>query len=226
MAELIPADKLISEAKKRKIDLGKGDPYNRLRYYTKIDWLPHMERQKDSGGNVVGHYPEWVLERLELIDELKSKGLTNEEITDKIKSEDSKRHISKAFKFLSTSESRTQTLAYATFILIILILAMETGAFGAGETTKRDLLNSTTIVSADFDQILDSGTSTVPRGEKMIFVKSSKVSPRSKIHITFEDNFGPASKYWVENKVSFEGFYVELDSTVAQDSVFNWWVTN
>jgi hypothetical protein len=167
-----------------------------------------------------------VLERLELIDELKEKGLSNDEITSKLKLEDSKRSLTNVFKFLGTAENRMQTIGFLSLILLVLILAMETGALGGTGTTKRDLISSATIVSADFDQIIDSGSSIVPRSEKMVFVKSTKVSPRSKIHITFEDNYSPAVTYWVENKVSFEGFYVELDTPVAQDSNFNWWVTN
>ena len=38
--------KLIKQAKKEGVQFGRGDPYNRLRYYTKIGWLPHMTRKK------------------------------------------------------------------------------------------------------------------------------------------------------------------------------------
>jgi len=53
--ELINTRDLINELKKRNLNLGKGDPYNRLRYYTKIGWIDHMIRKKDSNGVVVGH---------------------------------------------------------------------------------------------------------------------------------------------------------------------------
>lgn len=226
MAELITADKLITKAKSKKIDLGKGDPYNRLRYYTKIGWLPHMERKKDSGGNVVGHYPSWIVERLELIDELKGQGLSNDAITQKIEAENNKRNLSKALGFLKTPENRIQTAAYISLVLLVLILATETGAFSPTGTTKRDLINSTVVADNEFDQIIDSGTGAISENEKVVFVKTNKVNPRSKVHITFEDNYSPATKYWVEDKVSFEGFYLETDAAVAQDSIFNWWVTN
>ena len=45
--ELINIKDLIQELKNKNIDFGKGDPYNRLRYYTKIGWIDHMIRKKD-----------------------------------------------------------------------------------------------------------------------------------------------------------------------------------
>ena len=48
MESLISTEKLIEESKTKGIDFGKGDPYNRLRYYTKIGWLPHMQRKKND----------------------------------------------------------------------------------------------------------------------------------------------------------------------------------
>lgn len=226
MVEYITAENLIKEAKSKKIDLGKGDPYNRLRYYTKIEWLPNMTRKKDTSGNVVGHYPAWALERLELIDELKGKGLSNDEISEKLTQEDRKRNIRKGLKFLSTSENRLQTIAYVSLALLLLILATEIGAIKVGRTTKQDLIKASTNVTNNFEQVLDSGTNTLPQNEKLIYVKTSKVSPISKIHITFENNYGPATRYWVTKKISFEGFYIETDLPVAQDATFNWWLTN
>ena len=74
MSSLIEVEKLIRMAKKEGVSFGKGDPYNRLRYYTKIGWLPHMERKRVKSGDVVGHYPKWVLSRLVMIDKLKKQG--------------------------------------------------------------------------------------------------------------------------------------------------------
>lgn len=80
--ELLNIDKIIKLAKKEGVAFGNGQPYNRLRYYTKLNWIPHMERK---GKNVQGHYPFWVINRLKVIQDLQDKGLTNDQITDGIK---------------------------------------------------------------------------------------------------------------------------------------------
>jgi hypothetical protein len=54
---------IITLAKQAGVDFGKGYPYNRLRYYTKIGLLPKAER-KSFGGNPEGCYPEWVVDKL------------------------------------------------------------------------------------------------------------------------------------------------------------------
>lgn len=48
--DFISVEKLIKILKEKNISFGKGDPYNRLRYYTKIGWLPHMTRKKTKKG--------------------------------------------------------------------------------------------------------------------------------------------------------------------------------
>lgn len=78
-------EETIKLAKKEGIDFGTGEPYNRLRYYTKLGWLPHMERK---GQNVEGHYPNWVIDRLKFIEKLKEEGLDNDEITERIEKRD------------------------------------------------------------------------------------------------------------------------------------------
>jgi len=84
MEKMLSTEELILKAREVGVDFGKGDPYNRLRYYTKIGWLPHMTRQKDADGNIKGHYPEWVLGQLVTIEKLKSEGSDNDEIAKQI----------------------------------------------------------------------------------------------------------------------------------------------
>lgn len=222
----ISADKLISQAKKRGVDFGKADPYNRLRYYTKIGWLPHMERMKTPSGQVSGHYPISALETLILIENSKDSGLTNQEIERRISAQRAKQNLGNVFKFLGTPEKRLQTVVYSSFALLLTILLIETGAIDLGHTTKQELLSAPVTISAETNQILDSGSGVVIAGDKTVFVKSAKISPQSKVYVTFEDNYSPASKYWVAQKTSFEGFAIELDSPVAQNSKFNWWLSN
>jgi|GEM_PF-602715 DNA-binding transcriptional MerR regulator len=223
MSKLIVANNIIKQAKKKGVDFGKGNPYNRLRYYTKIGWLPHMTRQKDKKGSVVGHYPAWVVSRLEYIQGLKDKGLTNEEITEKIETQNVKQSVSSAFNFLKNAEQRNQLIAYITLLMLAAVLLIETGAIPLG-TTKRDLIQDAKQVGIQ-KQILDSGGAFVQKNEKLLFIKSKNITTTSKVNITFEENYSPANKYWVAKKVPNEGFYLELDLPTAQDATFNWWIT-
>ena len=59
-----------------------GVDYHTLRYYTKIGLLPYMVRRLPYEGatSTTGHYPGSILETLKTIEDLKSKGLKNEQI--------------------------------------------------------------------------------------------------------------------------------------------------
>ncbi len=74
----LPVDKIIEIAKKEGINLGKGNPYNRLRYYTRMGWIPHMRR---IGKTLKGHYPKQVIDTLKQIQKLKEAKVPNKEIS-------------------------------------------------------------------------------------------------------------------------------------------------
>ena len=78
---LITAKDLILLCQKQGISLGRGNPNNRLRYFTKIGLIPHAQR-KQVGVNAFteGHYPFYTLQLLEKIQELKKAGKTMAEI--------------------------------------------------------------------------------------------------------------------------------------------------
>ena len=65
---LISFDEVIDRAKNRGVSFGKGNPYNRLRYYTKIGLLPHAKRKSFGGNAPTGAYPESVVASLIEID--------------------------------------------------------------------------------------------------------------------------------------------------------------
>ena len=121
MSSLIEVDKLIRMAKREGVAFGKGDPYNRLRYYTKIGWLPHMERKMSKSGEVVGHYPDWVLNRLVQIDKLKKQGANNEYITGKI---NTRNKLHTIYARMNTQEFRNKAISYATILIVFLILGL------------------------------------------------------------------------------------------------------
>ncbi|MBI2414264.1 MerR family transcriptional regulator [candidate division WWE3 bacterium] len=223
MSLYISAEKLIETAKSNGINLGKGNPYNRLRYYTKIGWLPHMERMKNENSEVVGHYPNWSINRLELIESLKASGKTNEQIEKALKSVEAKQNIRKIFSFLDTPEKRTSTVVYLTFFLILGTILLELGIFSGGLNAKQNLLNQIRSQSLPA-RILETGTSFIPARQKTFFIPSSIVTQESRISVTFESSFTPASKYWVSKKIDNQGFYLELDAATSQDATFNWFI--
>jgi DNA-binding transcriptional MerR regulator len=71
---LISIEEIIRRAKDLGVDFGRGDPKNRLRYYTKIGLLPHAQRVSFKGGFPTGAYPESVISVLVLIDKKLKEG--------------------------------------------------------------------------------------------------------------------------------------------------------
>jgi DNA-binding transcriptional MerR regulator len=214
METVISIKRLVQEAKKREIDLGKGNPYNRLRYYTKIGWLPHMIRK-----NGKGHYPIETLEQLALIEKLKKKALTNQEITAEL----NKRNKVKSMqKIIRSSEIRLKLVTYSTFFILLIILADEFDIINIGNSKNYITTQSITQVP---NQITDSGTAFVPKNKSRVFVKAKTITNSSKVYITLNDNPSPATRYWVGSKIDFDGFYVEIDTPSAKNIEFSWWIT-
>lgn len=214
MERLIATDDLIKEAEKRGVKFGKGDPYNRIRYYTKMGWLPHMIRK---GGK--GNFPSWALDRLVAIELLKVKDFSNDEITKKV--EENNRLIN-IKKILRSPESRLKFIIYISFALLLFIVGSELNVFPIG-ISKKLLIQTKSGIS---NQILASGNSFIPAGSVKIFVKEPETTAVSKIYVTFNQNFTPAARYWVSDRVPFKGFYVELDAPTVNNTEFNWWITN
>lgn len=71
--KIISAEELVARAKKLGVDFGNGDPNNRLRYYTKIELIPHAIRKSFNGEPPAAAYSESVIDMLVEIDrELKA----------------------------------------------------------------------------------------------------------------------------------------------------------
>ena len=71
--KLLPYAEIIKLAKQAGVSFGKGYPYNRLRYYTKIGLLPRAQR-RSFGGSPEGCYPDWVVDTLVEIDQKLKEG--------------------------------------------------------------------------------------------------------------------------------------------------------
>jgi len=133
--ELLTLNKIIKLAKKEGVDFGKGQPYNRLRYYTKLNWIPHMERK---GKNVQGHYPFWVINRLKVIQDLRDKGLTNDQILEGIKK---KEKWASFVKPLLKKDVQKKIVLGGVILLVSIIILTELEIVKLGES-KRDIMPS------------------------------------------------------------------------------------
>ncbi len=220
MTEFISVDKLIEEARSEGINFGKGDPYNRLRYYTKIGWLPNMKRKTDMEGNVKGHYPLWALDRLILIENLKAQGETNDNISKKLQV---KNKVQTVMSVVAEKDSRNQIVMYSILVLLAIIFANEFGLIKLGQT-KSSVTNS--ILQQIPNQVIDSGTAFMPKNQKTVFIKTPLIKTNSKIYVSFNGDYEPATRFWTSDIREYEGFIVETDTPVFENSEFSWWVTN
>jgi hypothetical protein len=217
----IEVTQVIESAKQKGIDFGKSNPYNRLRYYTKIGLLPHMERRRNAQGNIVGHYPTWATDRLILIEKLKNEGLENTEISKKIQELNAKHSTLNALK---NPNFRSKLTLYGIFGLLLLILLVELRIIPIGIDKK--VVNTPNAGTLMSENQTSAGSYFVARDENTAFVKYSQAEPLSKIVITFTQDYSPATKYWIKEIKSGEGFVIELDTTVFEDKWFNWYATN
>ena len=71
---LISIEEVIRRAGELGVDFGKGDPKNRLRYYTKIGLIPHAQRASFGGRPPTGAYSEYIVSILVLIDKKLKEG--------------------------------------------------------------------------------------------------------------------------------------------------------
>ena len=217
MDDYISIDKLIKQAKSKGIDFGAGDPYNRLRYYTKIGWLPHMIRKADKSGNIKGHYPTWSVERLVLIENLKADGLSNDEISQKLKTKNRFQDVMSVFK---SPEIRKQGVLYLVLILATVTFLNELGIINFGKSKSILAIEDSKTL-----QIIQSGTSFVPKNQKKIFVSAESIRLNSKVYVSFTQDYSPASRYWVSDLKDQDGFLVELDAPVFDNTEFSWWLS-
>ncbi len=222
MTKLLNTEEIIERAKQLGVDFGKGDPYNRLRYYTKMGWLPHMTRQKDPEGNIRGHYPESVVEQLVIIEKMKTDGMQNEDIAKKL---ETKNKFSNLLTFIKSKEIRNQLISYATLILLLVIFANESGVISLGKQKSQILQAFSGSQGTSITEVASSGTSFMPKNQSVIFVKTQKVGTNSKIDVTFTQNYSPATSYWVNKIMPGEGFELKTDAPMFEDTTFSWFIT-
>jgi hypothetical protein len=221
MEDLIALEKFIDLAAKKGVDFGKGNPYNRLRYYTKLGLLPHM-RRKVVNGEVLGHYPSSALDTLVEVEKLKGLGLDNQAIAKKIATL-SANTGSNAIKVARALTPSSRVLKLVFLALFCLVVFAGLGFLPVGKS-RADLIQKT--LELDKTYIIDSGSAYLPKDQSKVYIKSQSVKLTSKINVSFSQNYSPAVRYWVAQKVPFEGFYLELDAPTSADAEFSWWVSN
>lgn len=155
--KLISVDKVIQMAQEIGVNFGPGKPYNRLRYYTKIGWIPHMIRK---GRGLKGHYPEWIISRLKLIEELREKGYSNEQIALKLMSENqlgnqsgnSKKSTKTNYEDFGKFEKEEILKKYLIKVLItglVMLILNELGIMKVGKSREKlvkDVLKTLPVV--------------------------------------------------------------------------------
>jgi len=228
--KLISVDELIKVLKEKNIDLGKGDPYNRVRYYTKIGWLPHMIRKKNENNIISGHYPEEVIEKIIFIERLKLEGLSNEDITKKIKEQNSIinrqqtdiNHIYKNIYFEKLINFYKKNLTPSKIvILIIFVTFLIDLIFFRGNNSNINKSISQNTFSNEKNN-LPSGENFVPKGQSKIFINYPDINSQDTVLISFEGNIFPASFYFISEIKEGQGFFVETNMPVSNEVKLKW----
>lgn len=217
MDRFLEVTKLIEAAQAKGVNFGKSNPYNRLRYYTKIGLLPHMERRRNATGSIVGHYPEWTLDRLLYIEKLKDEGIENTEISKRIEEQHAKQSTVRAF---TNPRIRNKFFIYSIILVLVAVLAVELRIIPLG-INKYKALSSNPISESNTGGY--AGSSFLPANSNTVFVEYEDAEVLTKVIVTFTQDYSPATKYWIQKIEPGKGFIIELDTKVFNDTWFNWY---
>ena len=70
------------------------------------------------------------------------------------------------------------------------------------------------------------GESKLVAGESEILIETPSVTDASKIYVTFNGEYAPATRYWISEKVKGKSFTIKLDAAVDTDVDFSWLIVN
>ncbi|MEZ6256047.1 MAG: hypothetical protein R3B92_04740 [Patescibacteria group bacterium] len=219
MERQLSIEEFINKAKQQGIELGKGNPYNRLRYYTKIGLLPHMIRKQDNQGNLIGHYPFWALARLDYIEKEKKKGLNNDEILSNLTKVKQKENLS---NLLKSSYIKNNIISITALLLVIFVILTQLEIISI-EKSKRFITNDKT----QNVQILDSGQTFIPKGQTRIFIEAPLTQLTTKIYVSARGDYTPATQYYVsENDIEAgKGFFITFNAPTNANTPLDWWIS-
>lgn len=216
---LISVEELIKKLKEEGVDFGKGDPYNRLRYYTKIGWIPHMTRKKGVNNTNSGHYPIETIETIKKIEKFKEEKLSNEEISEKLKSD--KNNFNNLLNPYYEKLKKIN-INFVFFIIILIAFLFESTRSSNQIEEFKNKQNNNQVFSTD----MKSGTSFFPEGQRKVFIENKNVSLGSNIIITFHGNITPATFFFISEIKENFGFFIETNLPVQKETKFNWTIIN
>ncbi|MDZ7586980.1 MAG: MerR family transcriptional regulator [Patescibacteria group bacterium] len=75
-------------------------------------------------------------------------------------------------------------------------------------------------------ELAASGTATISAGTNHVLVKPPKLTAKSQIIVTFNDNYTPASKYWVNKNPELNEFTIFTNYPINNDAVLDWLIIN
>lgn len=219
MTNYYTLEKIIELAKESGVNFGKTDPYNRLRYYTKIGWLPHMVRRTDSeSGEVVAHYPAWALQTLIKIEKLKKQGVQNDKIQQTL-STDARYRSLRLGLFKKDNIKNMSIYVTAVGVLIIIILQLNLGTNNKNTSNGYENLPIQTSPKNDVNEY---GFSLVSKGNTEVVIQSKTQVTLSNLHITPTSPIVVDTNYWIEVGQDPNSFKLVFNKPVETDFTFNW----
>ena len=94
------------------------------------------------------------------------------------------------------------------------------------ETEKLNITSTDTISSKSAELSASAGNGTLPKNTNTITIKTKAVTSNSIINISFNDDYSPALRYWIDEKVEGKYFKLKMDAKVSKNVKFNWWIVN
>jgi hypothetical protein len=70
------------------------------------------------------------------------------------------------------------------------------------------------------------GEGIVKTNDSQTVISTESVTDKSKIFVTFSDDYSPAARYWIADKTNGKSFILKLDKPMQNDTKFNWWIIN
>ena len=219
MNEYYTIEEMIEIAKKSGISFGRTDPYNRLRYYTKIGWLPHMVRkQGKETKEVIGHYPAWALTTLIKIEQMKKQNFSNEKIAKTLINDTKIRNIKTTI--LNKNNIRGLSI-YAIITGIAIIIFLQINIRQDNQKILNGYMSDSTIKLAN-SKIIDTGVFVVVEGNSEATINTNTVLDNVRISVTFSSTIGQENYYWTEIQEDKKTFKVYLRNPVDENKEFTW----
>ena len=93
---------------------------------------------------------------------------------------------------------------------------------------KTQKLNIITDPDSDTSvtQNASAGVATISKYANSVTIKTTAVTKDSLIYVTFNDDYSPAVRYWIDTKIAGKSFTIKLNANVGNSVNLNWWIVN